>query len=171
MSIKIKIPTPLRKITQGTGEVEISGKTIDDIINGLEKDFPGIKERLCDESGELRRFVNIYVNQEDIRFMRGKETPLKDGDEVSIVPAIAGGSAKSLKFHITFPEQKIKEPIIYQIGKDFQIITNIRKADVDEKTGWMDLELTGEIDEIEKAVSALKKRGVTVDPIERDIIE
>jgi molybdopterin synthase sulfur carrier subunit len=171
MSIKIKIPTPLRKITQGTGEVEISGKTIDDIINGLEKDFPGIKERLCDESGELRRFVNIYVNQEDIRFMKGKETPLKDGDEVSIVPAIAGGSAKSLKFHITFPEQKIKEPIIYQIGKDFQIITNIRKADVDEKTGWMDLELTGEIDEIEKAVSALKKRGVTVDPIERDIIE
>jgi molybdopterin synthase sulfur carrier subunit len=171
MSIKIKIPTPLRKITQGTGEVEISGKTIDDIINGLERDYPGIKERLCDESGELRRFVNIYVNQEDIRFMKGKETPLKDGDEVSIVPAIAGGSAKSLKFHITFPEQKIKEPIIYQIGKDFQIITNIRKADVDEKTGWMDLEFTGEIDEIEKAVSALKKRGVTVDPIERDIIE
>lgn len=171
MAIKIKIPTPLRKVTGGAGEIEISGKDIGEIINLLEKNYPGIKDRICDESGELRRFVNIYVNQEDIRFMSGKETPLKDGDEVSIVPAIAGGAQKSLKFHITFPEQKIKEPVIYQIGKEFQVVTNIRKADVNEKTGWMDLELMGEIEEIEKAVSALKKTGITVAPIERDIIE
>ena len=171
MAIKIKIPTPLRKVTQGAGEIEISGKSIDEIINLLDQKYPGIKDRLCDESGELRRFVNIYVNQEDIRFIKGKETPLKDGDEVSIVPAIAGGAPKSLKFHITFPEQKIKEPVIYQIGKDFQVVTNIRKADVNEKTGWMDLELMGEIEEIEKAVTALKQTGIKVDPIERDIIE
>lgn len=171
MAITVKIPTPLRKITQGAGEIKISGKSILEMINLLEDDYPGIKARICDEQGELRRFVNIYVNQEDIRFLKGKETPLKDGDEVSIVPAIAGGSQRSLKFHITFPERKIKEPVIYKIGKEFSVIPNIRRADVSEKTGWMDLELLGEIDEIEKAVTYLKKTGITVDPIERDIIE
>jgi ABC-type methionine transport system ATPase subunit len=77
----------------------------------------------------------------------------------------------SLKFHITFPENKIKEPVIYQIGQKYQVITNIRKADVTEKTGWMDLELTGDPKEIERAVEGLKKMGVKVDPIERNIIE
>ncbi|NKE70384.1 NIL domain-containing protein [Candidatus Manganitrophus noduliformans] len=77
----------------------------------------------------------------------------------------------SLKVHITFPEEKIREPIIYQIGKDYKLITNIRRADVTEKTGWVDLELTGEPAEIERAVEDLKKKGVKVDPIERNIIE
>jgi ABC-type methionine transport system ATPase subunit len=77
----------------------------------------------------------------------------------------------SLKFHITFPENKIKEPVIYQIGQNYQVVTNIRKADVTEKTGWMDLELTGDPKEIERAVEGLKKMGVKVDPIERNIIE
>ncbi len=73
--------------------------------------------------------------------------------------------------HITFPEEKIREPIIYQIGRDYKVITNIRRADVTEKTGWVDLELTGEPDEVERAVEGLKKKGVKVDPIERNIIE
>ena len=77
----------------------------------------------------------------------------------------------SLKVHITFPEGKIKEPVIYQIGQKYQVITNIRKADVTEKTGWVDLELTGDPKEIERAVEGLKKMGVIVDPIERNIIE
>ncbi len=77
----------------------------------------------------------------------------------------------SLKFHITFPEDKIKEPIIYQIGKEYKIVTNIRKADVTEKTGWVDLELIGDPKEIERAVEGMKKKGVKVDPIERNIIE
>ncbi|MCG3111474.1 MAG: NIL domain-containing protein [Candidatus Manganitrophus sp.] len=77
----------------------------------------------------------------------------------------------SLKVHITFPEEKIREPIIYQIGKDYKLITNIRRADVTEKTGWVDLELTGEPDEIERAIAGLKQKGVKVDPIERNIIE
>jgi ABC-type methionine transport system ATPase subunit len=77
----------------------------------------------------------------------------------------------NLKFHITFPEDKIKEPVIYQIGQKYQVVTNIRKADVTEKTGWMDLELTGDPKEIERAVEGLKKLGVIVDPIERNIIE
>ena len=77
----------------------------------------------------------------------------------------------SLKVHITFPESKIKDPIIYQIGKEYSVITNIRKADVTEKTGWVDLELTGDPKEIERAVEGLKKKGVIVDPIEKNIIE
>jgi len=77
----------------------------------------------------------------------------------------------SLKVRITFPEEKIKEPIIYQIGKDYKVVTNIRRADVTEKSGWVDLELIGEAKELERAVADLKKKGVKVDPIERNIIE
>jgi L-aspartate semialdehyde sulfurtransferase ferredoxin len=77
----------------------------------------------------------------------------------------------SLKIHITFPENKIKEPIIYQIGQEYQLVTNIRRADVTEKTGWVDLELSGDPKEIERAVQELKKKGVKVDPIEKNIIE
>jgi molybdopterin synthase sulfur carrier subunit len=89
--IKVRIPTPLRPLTKGQGEVEISAGSILDLIENLNAAHPGIKARLCDDSGELRRFVNIYVNEEDIRFLKGKDTSLKAGDEVSIVPAIAGG--------------------------------------------------------------------------------
>jgi molybdopterin synthase sulfur carrier subunit len=89
--IKVRIPTPLRPLTKGQGEVEVSAGSIIDLIDNLNAAHPGIKARLCDESGELRRFVNIYVNEEDIRFLKGKDTSLNAGDEVSIVPAIAGG--------------------------------------------------------------------------------
>ena len=89
--IKVRIPTPLRPMTGGKNEVEIAGNTIGEMIENLGAAHPGIKERLYDESGEVRRFINIYVNEEDIRFLTGKETPLKEGDEVSIIPAIAGG--------------------------------------------------------------------------------
>ncbi|HSA64350.1 MAG TPA: MoaD/ThiS family protein [Nitrospira sp.] len=89
--IKVRIPTPLRPLTKGQGEVEVTAASITDLIDTLNAAHPGIKARLCDDSGELRRFVNIYVNEEDIRFLKGKDTSLKAGDEVSIVPAIAGG--------------------------------------------------------------------------------
>ncbi|HWV46831.1 MAG TPA: MoaD/ThiS family protein [Nitrospira sp.] len=89
--IKVRIPTPLRPLTKGQGEVEANAGSVVEMIEALNSTHPGIKDRLCDETGELRRFVNIYVNEEDIRFLKGKDTSLKDGDEVSIVPAIAGG--------------------------------------------------------------------------------
>jgi molybdopterin synthase sulfur carrier subunit len=89
--IKVRIPTPLRPLTKGQGEVEAKAASIADMIGSLDAAYPGLKDRLCDDKGELRRFVNIYVNEEDIRFLKGKDTSLKDGDEVSIVPAIAGG--------------------------------------------------------------------------------
>ena len=92
MPIKVRIPTPLRSLTDGKGLVETSGGTISELIDRLEKQYPGLKARICDEQNQVRRFVNIYLNEEDIRFKDGTATPLKEGDEVSIIPAIAGGS-------------------------------------------------------------------------------
>jgi len=91
MSIKVRIPTPLQKLTQGRAEVEVEASNIQELIADLENKFPGVKERLCDEKGKIRRFINIYVNEEDVRFLQQDDTPLKDSDEVSIIPAIAGG--------------------------------------------------------------------------------
>jgi MoaD family protein len=91
MSVKVLIPTPLQKLTNDQPTVECEGTTIADLLNSLETSCPGIKGRLCDETGELRRFVNFYVNSEDIRILDGVNTALSDGDEVSIIPAIAGG--------------------------------------------------------------------------------
>jgi MoaD family protein len=91
MAVKVLIPTPLQKFTNNEAIIDCEGETIAALMDTLDSHFPGIKARLCDEQGELRRFVNFYVNSEDIRFLDGKETALNDGDEVSIVPAVAGG--------------------------------------------------------------------------------
>ncbi len=91
MPVRVRIPTPLRPITKGAPEVSAKGKDVRELIEDLERQFPGLRERLIDDGGEIRRFINIFMNDEDIRFLKGKETALKDGDEISIVPAIAGG--------------------------------------------------------------------------------
>ncbi|NEQ32999.1 MAG: MoaD/ThiS family protein [Leptolyngbya sp. SIO4C5] len=91
MAVKVLIPTPLQKFTHNQATLECKGDNIAEMLNDLEANCPGIKARLCDDKGELRRFVNFYVNSEDIRFLDGKETSLSEGDEVSIVPAVAGG--------------------------------------------------------------------------------
>ena len=91
MASKVRIPTPLRKLTDDQESIEIESNTIGGAIEELEGKFPGIKERLVDEEGEIRRFVNVYVNEEDIRFLENQDTPLKEGDDISIIPAIAGG--------------------------------------------------------------------------------
>ena len=92
MAIKVRIPQPLQKLTQGKEQVEASGADVKSLIEDLEKNFPWIRVRICDEKGKIRRFINIYVNEEDVRFLKGDSTSLKEGDEVSIIPAIAGGS-------------------------------------------------------------------------------
>jgi|TARA_B110000263_G_scaffold186487_1_gene164151 molybdopterin synthase sulfur carrier subunit len=91
MSVSVRIPTPLRKVTNGEDKADAEGNTVSAIIASLDSQFPGIKSRLCDENGELRSFVNIYINGEDIRFMDGVESGVDAGDEISIVPAVAGG--------------------------------------------------------------------------------
>ena len=91
MAVRVKIPTPLRGLTGEQDTVAAEGATVAELVTHLESAFPGMRERLCDDSGELRRFVNIYVNGEDVRFLQGLASALKDNDEISIVPAVAGG--------------------------------------------------------------------------------
>lgn len=91
MVVKVRIPTPLQKLTNNQAEVAIEGKTVGELIEKLNATYPGFKQRVCDETGKVRRFVNIFLNDEDIRFLSKEATPVKEGDEVSIIPAIAGG--------------------------------------------------------------------------------
>jgi len=91
MAVKVLIPTALQNLTNNQATLESNGSTIAELLESLEESFPGIKSRLCDEKGELRRFLNFYVDSEDIRYLDGINTALQDGNEVSIVPAVAGG--------------------------------------------------------------------------------
>jgi len=91
MPVNVRIPTPLRKLTHDEDTVQVAATTVGGAIAELQSRFPGIKERLTDDAGSVRRFVNVYVNEEDIRFLQNQDTALKDGDEISIIPAIAGG--------------------------------------------------------------------------------
>ena len=91
MSATVRIPTPLRKVTNGADKASVEGNSIAEVIDSLENTFPGIKKRICEESGELRSFVNVFVNGEDIRFSDGINTAISSGDELSLVPAVAGG--------------------------------------------------------------------------------
>ncbi len=91
MAVKVKIPTPLRGLTNEQDTVPGEGSTIGELVEHLETTYPGMRERLCDDGGDLRRFVNVYINGEDVRFLQGLGSSLKEGDEVTIVPAVAGG--------------------------------------------------------------------------------
>jgi sulfur-carrier protein len=93
LSVKIKIPTQLRTLTDGAPEAEAQGATIAELIDDLEARHPGLRDRLLDESGHLRRFVNVYVNDEDVRFQEGLSTSVPEGASISIIPAVAGGAA------------------------------------------------------------------------------
>ena len=92
MSITVRIPTPLRRVTNGEEKVTVEGSNLNEIIGSLDDQYPGIKARICNDQGDLRNFVNVYVNGEDVRFLEGLQTATKTGDEISIVPAVAGGS-------------------------------------------------------------------------------
>jgi len=91
MAVKVRIPAPLRKLTKEQAVVDCQGATVEAVLADLEKNYPGMKERICDENGQIRRFINIFVNQEDIRFKEGAKTAVPDNAEISIIPAIAGG--------------------------------------------------------------------------------
>ena len=180
MSIKVRIPTPLQKLTDNKAEVQCDAVNIDQLLADLEKKHPGIKERLCDSEGKLRRFVNVYVNEEDIRFLQGQETALKDGDDISIIPAIAGGApvfkkkaAKSSKVEVrrvmlVFPQNLICEPVVFMMAKKFDVMPSIRRARVTETVGEMTLELQGLPANLDKGVSYLELRGVKVEPVTGD---
>jgi molybdopterin synthase sulfur carrier subunit len=171
MEVHVRIPTPLKKLTGEQDVIKAKGETVGEVLQWLTETYPGLQERLRDERGEVRRFINIYVNDEDIRFIKNLETPLKEGDQLSIIPAIAGGSFFRRRVTLTFPPKLIKEPVIYNIGHRFKVVTNIRSANVSENVGWVTLEIDGEEEEYLKALNYLNEIGVTVEPVERDIIE
>ena len=91
MSATVRIPTPLRKVTNGEDKASVEGNTMSEVVEALENQFPGLKDRICEPTGELRSFVNVYINGEDIRFVDGMSSSVASGDEISIVPAVAGG--------------------------------------------------------------------------------
>jgi molybdopterin synthase sulfur carrier subunit len=171
MEVHVRIPTPLKKLTGEQDVIKAKGETVGEVLQWLTETYPGLKERLRDEQGEVRRFINIYVNDEDIRFIQNLETPLKEGDQLSIIPAIAGGAYARRRVTLTFPPKLIKEPVIYNIGHRFRVVTNIRSASVLENAGWVTLEIDGEEDEYFKALHYLNEMGVSVEPVERDVIE
>jgi molybdopterin synthase sulfur carrier subunit len=171
MEVHVRIPTPLKKLAGEQDTIKAKGRTVGEVIQWLTEAYPGLTERLRDEQGELRRFINIYVNDEDIRFIQNLETPVNEGDRISIIPAIAGGSSQKRRVTLTFPPKLIKEPIIYNISHRFKVVTNIRSANVSENVGWVTLEIDGEEEEYLEAINYLNQIGVTVEPIERNIIE
>ena len=177
MAVKVRIPTPLQKLTNNSSEVQCDAVNINQMLDALEKQHPGIKERLCDAEGRLRRFVNIYVNEEDIRFLQGQETKIKDGDDISIIPAIAGGAPKKGKTKpafskkqvtLVFPQDQIKEPAVFTMARKFDIMPNIRKARVTETIGEMTLELEGTEENLERGIKFLESRGIKVEPVTGD---
>ena len=87
----VRIPTPLRRLTNGISEVQVEGTTLREAVAALEQEYPGMNGRICEDNGEIRRFVHVYINGEDVRFLGGLEAPVKERDEISIVPAVAGG--------------------------------------------------------------------------------
>jgi len=95
MAVTVRVPGPLRRLTNGSSEVSVEGATVSEALHNLDTEYPGFRERIYDDSGKLRQFINIYVNDSDIRFAHGLETPVAERDELSIVPAVAGGSTAS----------------------------------------------------------------------------
>ena len=169
MAVKVRIPTPLQKLTKDQAEVLCQAASINEMLEQLEKQHPGVKERLCDAEGKLRRFVNIYVNEEDIRFLQGQDTKLKEGDDISIIPAIAGGSGLvKRRVTLVFPQEQIKEPVVFMMAKKFDIMPNIRKARVTETVGEMMLELEGTEKNLEQGIKFLESHGVKVEPVTGD---
>jgi len=185
MSVSVRIPEVLRKLTNGKDTVSLEATTVAEMIDALEKAHPGIKERICDEKGNVRRFVNVFVNEEDIRFQENLETKLAAGADVSILPAIAGGNGKASKkieaapangdvtrrVYLTFNQEQCTKPIIYEMIKKFDVIPNIRSASVTEDIGIMGVEISGPREAVDKALDYARKQGVKVDPIEMNVVE
>ncbi len=175
MSIKVRIPSPLRTFTNGADIVEVPGTTVSEVLNGLIAKAAGIETRLFKTPGQLNRFVNVYVNDEDVRFLSNLETPVKDGDEVAIVPAIAGGNAGqvSKRCWLTFPSRnQVEQPIIWRMSQAFpKVVFDIRQSSVQNEIGIMAVLFVGPADDVVKALAFLREAGLTVEPIEKSVVE
>src|SRR5438876_6005648 len=176
MTVKVRIPSPLRTYTNGAETIETEGASVGEVLNALKSKAVGIETRLFKGPNQLNRFVNVYLNDEDIRFLKNLETPVKEGDEISIIPAIAGGMAKaefSRRCWFTFPTKKqVEQPIIWQMSRKFpDVVFDIRQASVHNAIGIMAVLLTGEEKDVQSAIEFVRSKGVTVEPIEKSVVE
>lgn len=176
MAITVRIPTPLRKYTQGKDEVSVEGADLRELLQNLENNYKGIGQRIMDDKGGVRRFVNIYLNDEDIRFKKNLETALKDGDVISIIPAIAGGAPKKStvvkkKVYLTYKKALLNKPVIWEASRKFNVAINIGTASVSGDIGLVGVELVGQRVEIEQMIKWFIKKGVKVEPIEQTVLE
>ncbi len=167
MPVTVRTGAALRKLLGGKQEVLAEGPTVGEVLANL-----GVRERLCAGDGELRHHFNIHINEgEEIRLLQGLDTPVEDGDTVTILSAIAGGADATRKVWLTFPAELVKRPLIWEVGQKFNVVTNIRQASVTKQIGILGLELAGEDSEIEKAIEFVVESGVSVEPLELDVVE
>jgi molybdopterin converting factor small subunit len=141
------------------------------MLQSLDQAHPGLGKPLVDDAGQPRKFVNLYVNGEDIRFLQNAETALKDGDEVSIVPAIAGGASGTEVYNLTFHREMFNVPILHNLGKRFRVEVNIRRAMLSEESGWAEVGFTGTVDEIGRAIADLHTTGVNITGPVSEVVE
>ncbi len=167
MAITVRTGAVLKSILNGSQETQAEGNTVAELLENL-----GARDRICDASGKVRRHFNIHVNDgEDIRLLQGLDTPVKDGDTVTILSAIAGGAETARKVWLTFPKSLVERPFIWEIGQKFEVVTNIRQASVSRDIGLVGLEISGEEEQVNKAIDFLSEAGVGVEPIELNVVE
>ena len=167
MSITVRAGAALTSLLGGEQELHAEGATIGEILEHLQ-----IADRLCEDTGEIRRHFNIHVNDdEDIRLRQGLDTPVQDGDTVTILSAIAGGAEVARKLWLTFPQELVDKPLIWEVAQKFKVVTNIRQASVTKELGLLGLELSGEEDEVQEAIDFFLQAGVSVEPVELDVVE
>lgn len=167
MSVTVRLGSALRTLTNGQREVTAHGDNIGELLDTL-----GIRDRLTDGTGKLRRHFNIHVNDgDDVRLQQGLDTPVGEGDTVTILSAIAGGGEVSRRIWLTFPLELVGEPVIWELGRKFDVVFNIRQASVSREVGVLGLELSGDEAEIQGAVDFLTEKGVSVEPVELGVVE
>jgi len=166
MSITLSTSTALRALLSDKAEVQVEGTTIGELLDALH-----IRDRICDSEGKVRRHFNIHINEGDeIRLLDGLDTPVKDGESVMILSAIAGGAEVARKVWLTFPKELIGRPLIWEVGQTFRVITNIRQASVHRELGIVGIEISGDGQEVQKAIDFLSEAGVSVEPIEMEVV-
>lgn len=167
MAITVRTGAALKSLLNGQQEATADGATVGEVLSSL-----NIRDRLCDSAGNLRRHFNIHVNEgEDIRLLQGLDTPVNDGGTVTILSAIAGGGKVVKKIWLTLPKTLVEKLLSWEIGQKFNVVTNIRQASVSTSIGLLGLEVSGERDEVAKALDHLTAEGASVESVELDVVE
>jgi molybdopterin converting factor small subunit len=168
MHVTVRIPEALRRLTRGEAELIAEGETVNEIFNELDARFPGVRQWAFNDEGAMRPYVNVFVNRRVVRSLDDESARVSPGDYVSVIPAIEGSAKSMRKVYLTFPKELIKEPLIFRLGHELDVVTNIRGASVSDEIGLVALEIEGEPSELDRAVEWLKSKGVKVEPLDEE---